>query len=797
VSQKLRVLSIIAAMFAGLQAVGNASPPSKQPANDGPSSEWANVSSGLGFPLGGLGTGYCAFGQYGFVHVNFDGRPRDCGGGLNAGEWEYTAADARSNAEANLHKAQYRLSTTQASPADARATRRSQAALENAQQLVKKVASPQGFAQSSFGFVLREGQHAELLQTNPASWLPDASTFQQAQTFAYLPRGKVVFVDPASSFQVEVNAFTPLLPHDLSSATLPVQVLDVNVHNTSTVARQISVSLENSMDGKSVDGKPGRIVFKSATGEMSFAADAGHADNRSVSVAMNLAPGAHQAARFYVSWYYPVVDNYRRYYTRDCHNTGDILDVAAKQAGAWSRAIDAWHASLDVPADIKRLWFSSLSAAETATIMTADPFFIECETPHPYFNTMDVFVYANWVYMINWPELERRDMDQYLSTIQLQGPSAGLVLHSIWNDNADYVEEPTFLVRLRRDDLWYNDPAWTKASSARAVAAANRVFDVDHQDALIVSKQGKQSYDAWPMPGISSYVNSAWIYGLAALQQIEKSIGAPIPLVGGKPLDQLLATALSNYDKDLWNPVTGAWNVFHLTPGSRRAKDADTIFSDQLFGRWVVAIDPAARGVLPDDKIHSALLAIYKNNAVNDPRQHFRGWVDGMKPGHVPDLVAKHAKTFWIGPQVNLASLLALHGEETASLDVMKSIEMSLGDKILAAGEWNGELDANGNVVKSPEEPAKDSPRFAPYPRYSCVWEYLIRMVGLEMDEHTLWLKPFHTIHFRMDSIELAGMTLTVNVQKDWTRAQVDGKDATLPVALDRKTTRHEVDFLK
>jgi hypothetical protein len=267
--------------------------------------------------------------------------------------------------------------------------------------------------------------------------------------------------------------------------------------------------------------------------------------------------------------------------------------------------------------------------------------------------------------------------------------------------------------------------------------------------------------------------------------------------MGGQPLDQLLAAALSNYDKDLWNPSTGAWNVFYPTPGSRLAKDADTLFTDQLFGHWVTAIDPAARGVLPDDKIHRALLAIYKNNEVDDPRQHFRGWVDGMKPGHVPDLVAKHAKTFWIGPQANLASLLALHGEETASLDVMKSIEMSLGDKILAAGEWNGELDENGNVVKSPEEPSKDSPRFAPYPRYSCVWEYLIRMVGLEMDEHTLWLKPFHTIDFRMDSIQLAGMTLTVNVQKDWTHAQVDGKDATLPVALDRKTTRHEVDFLK
>jgi hypothetical protein len=64
------------------------------------------------------------------------------------------------------------------------------------------------------------------------------------------------------------------------------------------------------------------------------------------------------------------------------------------------------------------------------------------------------------------------------------------------------------------------------------------------------------------------------------------------------------------------------------------------------------------------------------------------------------------------------------------------------------------------------------------------------------MDERMLSLKPFHTLTFNLDQVQLAGMTLTIHVQKGWTHAEVDGKPAKLPVVLDRSTVRHDVDFL-
>lgn len=766
--------------------------------HDATSDGWTVISNTLGFPLGGIGTGYSAFGQYGFVHVNFDGRARDGVYGQGAGEWEYTADSARGSAAANLDTARGRLGAAKASTesTDAGTLEKLQKSADEARHLVDKVASPVGFAPSTFGFVLREGDTAKVLQTNAAPWLAKASSFERAETKVFLPRGKVIFTDSESGLRVQADAFTPLLPHNLRASSTPVQVIDITVENLSRNPRDISLSLENSSDGEKMSHRPGRIVFKSATGELGFAADGGQADTKGVRVSLKLAGGAKKMTRFYIAWYYPKVDKYVRYYTRDFQSTEGILDIASAQADAWSRDIDTWHASIDVPPSLKRLWFGSLSAVETSTILTKDPYFLEVETPHNFYNTMDVFVYANWVYMINWPELERMDLDQYFTTIPESGPDAGLVLHSIWRDSSDYVEEPTFLVRMRRDALWYNDSDWTRKGYKFAVLAANRVFTQDHEDGLIVSKAGNQSYDIWKMPGISSYVNSAWLYGLESIEETAQSLGEPTPRVGGEPVDKLLRKAQRGYNKDLWNPGHGDWNVFFRTPGASSGSIPNSLFTDQLFGRWVAAIDADSRGILPDRKIHSAVLALYKNNAVDDPAQHFRGWVNGMQEGHVPDMSGRHARTFWLGPQINLASLLGMEGEEAASLDVVESVEKSLGEDVLAAGEWDKALNEKGQVEILPDEPSKDSPRFAPYPRYSSAWEYLIRMIGLKMDELTLSLKPFHTLTFNLDQVQVAGMTLTVHVQKGWTHATVDGRHVALPVVLDRSSERHYVEFL-
>ncbi len=702
---------------------------------------WVDVSHSLGFPLGGLGTGYSAFGKYGFVKVNFDGRPSDL---LGAGRWEYTQEPA---------------------------------------------------LKSAFGFVISDQDERHVLQSTPAAWCPDAKPVKKITTSALLPKARAVFTPENESFVADVRAFTPLIPHDLESSTTPVQIFDVTIENRRSEPRVLVIELQHGAKGK-VEGSS--VIYRSDSGETGFAAEEGVATERGVSVDLHLFPGGRETVRFYIAWNYPKFDGSKRYYTKRFWGASDVLKYAADRADQWSKQVDQWHDSIEAPPYLKRIWFSSLSSVMTSTAMTAEPHFYEIETPHTSLNTMDVNLYSNWVYMVNWPELERLDMDQYFKAMPMEGPKKGFVWHSLWKDAAKYVEEPGFLARYYRAHLWLNDHEWSKKGLKHALLAADRVYTEDNFRYLVNSKHGNQSYDIWRMPGVSTYINSSWLYGLYGLEAAAKHLGDPEPTVAGEPISQVRKNAAAAYDELLWNEATGCWNLFYRTEGSDKSSTADSVFSDQLFGKWVLSIDPSAESVLPADKVRRALKTIYSHNLVEDPKQNFRGWANGMLPDGRPDVTTGyHAKTFWLGPQINLASLLAIDGDEIAALDVMKSIESSIGNNLLAVGEWNRSLDKDKNVVLLPHEPEKDTPRFAPYPRYKSSWEWLPRVLGMQMDESKIYLNPFKTIRLELKGVRLAGMQLTVRVEPGWTRAMIDGRPVQLPVALARTQDQWKIDFVR
>jgi uncharacterized protein (DUF608 family) len=702
--------------------------------------DWVDVSHSLGFPLGGLGTGYSAFGKFGFVKVNFDGRPTDK---LGAGLWEYTQEPAE---------------------------------------------------KSRYGFLVVDGDQRLALQSTPASWSADAPPVEEVRAEALLPLGRTSYRTSKSSLKIDVLAFSPLIAHDLDASTTPVQVFEVTVENPRPEPRSVTIEL---MNGEAGEPAGNGVVFKSERGQLGFAADDGAASAKSVSVELSLLPLERQTARFYIAWHYPKFDGEQRYYTRSFKSARDVLDRAQRDAATWKQRIVAWHESIDAPRYLRRMWFSSLSSVMTSTAMTATPHFYEIETPHTSLNTMDVSLYSNWAYMVNWPELERMDLDQYFKAMPLDGPRKGLVWHSLWRDAAKYVEEPGFLCRFFRAHLWFNDDAWSNKGLPYAQLAAERVFTEGTYRDLVDSKHGNQSYDIWRMPGVSSYVNSSWLYGLYGLERVARHLGEPEPRLDGRPVSAVRASATAAYDELLWNPSTRCWNLFHRTEGANASSTPDSVFSDQLFGKWVLTIDPAAEAVLPADKVRTALKTIYTHNRVEDPTQAFRGWCNGMLPSGKPDVTTGyHAKTFWLGPQINLASLLAVDGDEAASLDVMRSIESSLKNDLLAAGEWNRSLDKDKRVIVLREETEKDTPRFAPYPRYKSCWEWLPRVLGMQMDERAIYLNPFKTIPLKLKEAKLAGMTLTVSVEPGWTRARVDGKPVELPVRLDRSKRACHVEFV-
>jgi uncharacterized protein (DUF608 family) len=717
-----------------------------QHADDNP---WVDVSHSRGIPLGGLGNGYSMFGKYGFIKVNFNGRPDHVKYGYETPEsiWGYTV-------------------------------------------------KPEDIDFASFGFTLSDGVQEYVLQEVSASWKPTAIPFDEVKAYAFLPKARFEMSSNKVGANIIVEAFTPLIRYDLNASSTPIQVFDVTIENTGFRKKSFSFNLENSRQGIVKENK---AVFVDKDGALAFGADNGIATENGINVCFDIKGKSTQTVRFYIAWYYPNVKHVsddKRFYTETYNDVSEVIDAGMKAGDSWLESIDNWHNSVDVPVYLKRLWFSSLSSVITSTMLGQGPSFYEIETPHYYLNTMDVSCYSSWVYLVNWPELEMIDMDQYASIIETEGDMAGYVWHSMIKDKANYVEEPCYLTRMYRDYLWFNNNNWLSKQYPFAKLAANRVYKTDGYKSLINSEKGNQSYDIWKMPGISAYVNITWVYGLHSLYQMAR-IMDDSAYVDGISTNTLFQEAKNSLDSLLWNPDPGYWNCFFRTPTASEKGEPTTIFSDQLFGKWMLAIDRNALGVLPEVKVKQTLQTIYMHNLIEDKDKNFRGWANGLKPGRLIDTTGYHAHMFWFGAQFNLASLLSLSGDEEASLDVMKSVEASLNNNHLAAGEWNQSFDENLNILTLPKEPAKDTPRFPAYPRYKSGWEYLVRMIGLQMDEHNFYLQPFKTLDFSFTNIELAGTQFSITVQKDWTKVLVDGKSVdNLPV-LPRIIKKYTIDFVK
>jgi uncharacterized protein (DUF608 family) len=708
-----------------------------------------DVSHSQGVPLGGLGNGYSVFGQYGFIRVNFNGYPDRIPYGYETPDTVYS----------------YTM-------------------------------KPDSGKLAPFGFVLQEGAKQYAFQTQKATWAPGAESFDTVKAFAYLPKAWFSFIKNELGLNVSVEAFTPLVREDIATSSTPVQVFEIVVENPGTTDRNIGLLLNHKNQGMALGNK---AIFKDASGELGFAAENGKATSNGVSVQLDVPAGTTQKARFFIGWYYPAVKHVSedtRYYTVLYKDVSDVLDQSMVKADDWKLGIEAWHNSLEVPVFLKRLWFSSLSSVMTSTIMGQGPSFYEIETPHSFLNTMDVVCYSSWAYLINWPELEKIDMEQYLEIIHTSGDKKGYVWHSAIKDEANYVEEPCYLTRAYRDYLWFNDKQFLSKVYPYAEMAAERVYRVDGYDYLINSDHGNQSYDLWKMPGISAFINVAWVYGQHGFEKMSEVMGREAS-IGNIPIAEFRQKSLNSFDSLLWNPDPGYYNCFYRTPTADKKGNPNTIFSDQLFGKWMLAIARDANEVLPPEKIKQSLLTIYGHNLIEGPEENFRGWANGLRPGRTIDTTGYHANMFWFGAQLNLASLLGMMGEEAASLDVIQSVETSLNNNHLAAGEWNRTFNADLELMRSVDEPGKDTPRFPAYPRYKSGWEYLVRMLGMQMDEKYFYFDPFKTIAFSLHDYMLAGTRFTVSVEPGWQKVLLNGSEISGEVRVARSMSNCKIDFVK
>lgn len=698
--------------------------------------EWINVSHSIGAPFGGMGTGYGVLGKYGFVLPNFNSIP--CVGRYDryCDLPNYDYLDLHGNDRKNFLRLH----------------------IKNG-----------------------EREYAFQSEVLDDTTIP-ADTFT---SYSFLPFTEHVAEYNEANFRVGMLTYSPLIAYDISESSIPALCMEICITNQSDRDMDLELSF--------------MLSEQCAGGGMKV----GFADGSTV-CKVQLRPGERTEVVVILAWYYPefqtpsavMTEVYHRYYTLRFDGVEAVWQYALEHRDRWKQRMLRWQASFECPAEFKRLWFASLSSVITSSMLSTDPYFFEIESPHPFVNTMDVTIYSAWIYLVNWPEIEKMDMYEYRKAIPKSGEDQGFVWHSLWSDRADYVEEPCYLTRIYRDYLWFNDKKFLKDMQRPVQDALNRIYKQSLWNGLVESKHGNQSYDVWKMPGISAYVNMPWLYALYSVMKMNAAIGSDVQ-PGEKNAAEVLDEAKSSFVKYLWDNERGYFHCFYRTEGGSKVSVPESAFTDHLFGRWLLLIERNLDALLPMEMIRKSAEFVYHNNLIDDPEHDFRGWSNGRLPDGTPCMDQKqhHVKSCWIGAQLNMGSVLGELGDENAAMDVFASLERSLHNNHLAVGEWNQTITEDAKSCISPEEPSKDTPRFPAYPRYKSSWEYLIRILGLKVDEKMMELHPFHGFDFAIHDVILAGCELNVSVQRNWNMVVVDGE--TSEKAVFERIGDHKVEFVK
>ena len=325
----------------------------------------------------------------------------------------------------------------------------------------------------------------------------------------------------------------------------------------------------------------------SATGmldpSIDWIADAGFQEvqtNRpagAIAAKCELAPGESRTIVFALSWDLPTVRfgsgrRHARKYTQSWGKSGNnalaMVEQALARAQHWSQQIDAWHETLsaqlgDLPAVTGMMLNELYLLVDGMTVFTAETDtdkghfgIIECPD-YPYYNTLDLWIYASESVLRLWPQAARLVMDDFARSVsQHDGRSrrhmrsntsfpvkrAGALPHDqgspdedpfivnigyAWQDSTQWKDlNSQFLIGLVRDARIFGLP-WLRDHWEHARAACAHLNQYDRDGDGLIENDGfpDQTFDNIPMKGPSAYCGGLWIAALLAMAEAAHRLG--------------------------------------------------------------------------------------------------------------------------------------------------------------------------------------------------------------------------------------------------------------------------------
>lgn len=449
-----------------------------------------------------------------------------------------------------------------------------------------------------------------------------------------------------------------------------------------------------------------------------------------LAVRLRLEPGESIEIPMVISWDLPVtafasgtrsLRRYTDHFGPGGDNAAAIAAEALRDWRGWRQAIEAWQQPVlertDLPEPIRMALFNELyDLASGGTLWTAataeDPVgrfgVLEC-LDYAWYESLDVRLYGSLALLQLWPELDKAVLRSFARAIPAADPTprpigwyftqgkgrveaarklAGATPHdlgapnerpwdatnytayqdcNLWKDLAsDFVLQVwrTFRLAPGGEDLRFLADCWPAA-----VQALDYLKTFDANDDGLPDNGGApdQTFDDWPLQGVSAYCGALWIAALEAAlamgQRLQLELG--LDTAGEqRRFGRWLEQSRSHFDALLWNG-----EYYRIDAGS----GTPVVMADQLCGDFyarLLGLPP----VVAEERARSALGAV--REACFEAFEGGRlGVANGLRRDGTPlDPKGTHPLEVWTGINFGLAAYYRLMGETETALAITGAV---------------------------------------------------------------------------------------------------------------------------
>jgi non-lysosomal glucosylceramidase len=460
------------------------------------------------------------------------------------------------------------------------------------------------------------------------------------------------------------------------------------------------------------------------------ASSASEAASAAMAVRFRLEPGETRQIPLVISWDLPVtayatgsraLRRYSDFFSASGTNAAAIAAEALRDWPDWLQQIDAWQqpvlARTDLPEALRMALFNELyDLASGGSLWTAassaDPVgqfgVLEC-LDYAWYESLDVRLYGSFALLQLWPELDKAVLRSFARAIPAadatprpigwyftQGKGrveaarklAGATPHdlgapnerpfeatnytayqdcNLWKDLAsDFVLQVwrTFKLAPNGEDLRFLADCWPAAVQALHYLKA---FDTNNDGLPDNGGAPDQTFDDWPLKGVSAYCGALWIAALEAALAMAQRLQLDLGLdTSGdqRTFGSWLEQSRSNFDLLLWNGEFYKIDAESGTP---------VVMADQLCGDFYARLLGLPR-VVADERAQSALRAV-KEACFEGFQGGKLGVANGLRRDGTPlDPNGTHPLEVWTGINFGLAAYYRLMDQGDTALAICGAV---------------------------------------------------------------------------------------------------------------------------